>query len=188
MSKALLTAAMAAVALDEHGQIVGGYEPAWRGFAAVHNLPDQRAREIVARAARRLRHEMRPYLTDADGPAAADGRAANGAPPGGNPGAGRDPLGEDVKQFSVRLDAPRREWLNGWRGDERSQAQAIRDLIDNARGATTLLVVPLTDEQAAWLQRAAAASNTTAPALLAGLLDGAAALEAWVHDRSDSEP
>ena len=123
---------------------------------------------------------MRPYLTAA----AADGRATNGAPPGGNPGAGRDPLGEDVKQFSVRLDAPRRAWLDGWRG-KRSQAQAVRDLIDNARGATTLLVVPLTGEQAAWLQRAAAASNTTAPALLAGLVDGAAALENWVQEMSE---
>ena len=53
----LVNLAKQAIRLDEHGEIVDGFEPAWRAFAAEHGISDQRARSYVSRAARLLRGE-----------------------------------------------------------------------------------------------------------------------------------
>lgn len=53
----LVNAAKAAITLDANGEIVDGFEPAWRTFAAQHNISNQRARAYVAKAARLLRGE-----------------------------------------------------------------------------------------------------------------------------------
>ena len=53
----LVTAAKSAITLDGAGEIVGGFEPAWRAFATQHGISDQRARSYVSRAARLLRGE-----------------------------------------------------------------------------------------------------------------------------------
>ena len=37
---ALVAAAKQAITLDETGEIVGGFEPAWRAFAAQHGISD----------------------------------------------------------------------------------------------------------------------------------------------------
>lgn len=54
---ALVAAAKSAITLDDNGEIVDGFEPAWRAFAAEHGISDQRARSYVSRAARLLRGE-----------------------------------------------------------------------------------------------------------------------------------
>ena len=53
----LVNAAKQAITLDATGEIIDGFEPAWRAFAAQHNISDQRARSYVAKAARLLRGE-----------------------------------------------------------------------------------------------------------------------------------
>ena len=53
----LVALARQAITLDETGEIVGGFEPAWRAFQAEHDISDQRARSYVSRAARLLRGE-----------------------------------------------------------------------------------------------------------------------------------
>lgn len=58
----LLDAALAAVQVDGDGQIIGGYDAAWRVFAAAHGLENRRARRIVAKAARLHRGELPPTL------------------------------------------------------------------------------------------------------------------------------
>jgi hypothetical protein len=54
----LVTLAKQAITLDAAGEIVDGFTPAWRRFAAEHGISDQRAREYVAKAARLLRGEI----------------------------------------------------------------------------------------------------------------------------------
>jgi hypothetical protein len=54
----LLAAAREHVALDGDGEIVGGFDAAWRSFQAQHDISDARARRIVSTAARQLRGEM----------------------------------------------------------------------------------------------------------------------------------
>ena len=54
---ALVAAAKSAITLDDNGEIVDGFEPAWRAFQAEHGMSDQRARSYVSRAARLLRGE-----------------------------------------------------------------------------------------------------------------------------------
>lgn len=53
----LVAAAKQAIRLDAAGEIIDGFEPAWRTFAAQHNISDHRARAYVAKAARLLRGE-----------------------------------------------------------------------------------------------------------------------------------
>lgn len=53
----LVNAAKQAITLDETGEIVAGFEPAWRAFAAQRGISDRRARSYVSRAARLLRGE-----------------------------------------------------------------------------------------------------------------------------------
>lgn len=55
--EALVSAAKAAICLDETGEIIDGFEPAWRAFQAEHGISDYRARSYVAKAARLLRGE-----------------------------------------------------------------------------------------------------------------------------------
>jgi len=70
----LVAAAKQAITLDEHGDIAGGFEPAWRAFQAEHNISEARARSYVAKAARLLRGESmtpgpgRPAVMDAGEP------------------------------------------------------------------------------------------------------------------------
>jgi hypothetical protein len=52
-----VNAAKQVITLDANGEIVDGFEPAWRAFAAQHSISDHRARAYVARAARLLRGE-----------------------------------------------------------------------------------------------------------------------------------
>jgi len=70
----LVNLAKQAIRLDEHGEIVDGFEPAWRAFQAEHQISDQRARSYVSRAARLLRGERmepgpgRPVTMDPGAP------------------------------------------------------------------------------------------------------------------------
>lgn len=57
----LVVLAKQAITLDSAGEIVDGFEPARRAFAAQHDISDHRARAYVAKAARLLRGErLRP--------------------------------------------------------------------------------------------------------------------------------
>lgn len=48
----LLAAAKLAVNLDDAGEIVGGFTAIWQAFMAEHQISDQRARRLIAQAAR----------------------------------------------------------------------------------------------------------------------------------------
>ena len=54
----LVSLAKQAITLDEQGEIVGGFEPAWQAFQAEHGISEARARSYVSRAARLLRGEQ----------------------------------------------------------------------------------------------------------------------------------
>lgn len=53
----LVSLAKASIQLDATGEIVGGFEPAWRAFQQTHDISDARARAYVSRAARLMRGE-----------------------------------------------------------------------------------------------------------------------------------
>lgn len=53
----LVALAKQAIVLDATGEIVDGFEPAWRSFQAQHGISEDRARSYVAKAARLLRGE-----------------------------------------------------------------------------------------------------------------------------------
>ena len=53
----LVSLAKQAITLDAQGEIVDGFEPAWRAFQREHSISEARARSYVARAARLLRGE-----------------------------------------------------------------------------------------------------------------------------------
>ena len=54
---ALVANARQAITLDDAGEIVGGFEPAWHTFQAEHNISEARARAYVSKAARLIRGE-----------------------------------------------------------------------------------------------------------------------------------
>ena len=54
----LVALAKQAIVLDATGEIVDGFEPAWRSFQAQHGISEDRARSYVSRAARLLRGEI----------------------------------------------------------------------------------------------------------------------------------
>lgn len=56
----LVTLAKQTISLDERGEIIDGFEPAWRAFQAKHGISEARARSYVAKAARLLRGERMP--------------------------------------------------------------------------------------------------------------------------------
>lgn len=70
----LVALAKQAIVLDATGEIVDGFEPAWRSFQAQHGISEDRARSYVSRAARLLRGESmtpgpgRPVSMDAGEP------------------------------------------------------------------------------------------------------------------------
>ena len=53
----LVSIARQAIALDDAGEIIGGFEPAWRAFQAEHGISEARARAYVSKAARLIRGE-----------------------------------------------------------------------------------------------------------------------------------
>lgn len=108
-------AAIAAITISPDGEIVGGYENAWKSFADLYNVSDDRARQAVARAARRLRHGV-------------SGRSANGSPPGGNPGSGRKSVvGKNPIRCVVLVSKEQHKFLRMQGG---SPGSVIRRLID----------------------------------------------------------